>query len=118
MSVEVTVNEALYEKLDAKKLSSAMKKALTEQTIQLEGECVDYSPHDTGYLQQSWSYSVDGGQRVAKAQIKNGAKYWQYVEFGTRYQPAQGYVQRAIEVNQPAEKFIARFQQYYKPGGK
>lgn len=115
MSVEVTVSEGLYKKLDDKKLAKAIQKAVTEQTQQLEGECVDYSPHDTGHLQQSWSYDVNGGQRVTRAQIKNSTNYWHYVEYGTRYQPAQGYVQRAVEVNQPAEKIIARFNQYYKP---
>lgn len=115
MSVEVQVSEGLYKKLDAKKLSKALERTVRESTIQLESECVDYSPYDTGKLHDSWSYDVNGGQRVVRAQIKNSTNYWHYVEYGTRYQPAQGYVQRAVEVNQPAEKILARFKQYYKP---
>ena len=118
MPVNVTVSEALYKKLDDKQLTTALKKAVTETTIELNNECIDYAPVDTGNLKRSHSYDVSGGAAVTRAQVKNSTNYWHFVEYGTRYAPAQGYIQRAVEVTEPGAKITARFQQYYKPGGK
>ena len=118
MPVDVQVSESLYSKLDSKKLQTAIRKAVKDTTIQLEGECKDYSPVDTGNLKRSHSYEVNGGQAVTRAMVKNSTNYWPYVEYGTRYAPAQGYIQRAVEVTEPGAKITARFTQYYKPGGK
>lgn len=116
MPVTVEISDTLYRKLDSKNLLSAMRKAVTETTIKLEGECKDYAPWDTGYLMKQHSYYVDGGSEKIRAMVKNGANYWMYVEYGTRYAPAQGYIQRAIEVTEPESDVIKRFKTYYKPG--
>lgn len=118
MPVEVTVSEGLYEKLDAKKLTAAVEKSVRETTIELEGECKDYSPVDTGNLRRSFSYDVSGGGSVTRAQVRNSTNYWVFQEYGTRYIPAQGFIQRAVEVTEPGAKIVARFQKYYKPGAK
>jgi HK97 gp10 family phage protein len=118
MPVDVTVSDGLYQKLDEKKLANALKKAVTETTIELNNECIEYAPVDTGNLKRSHSYEVNGGQAVTRAMVKNSTNYWPYVEYGTRYAPAQGYIQRAVEVTEPGAKITARFGQYYKPGGK
>ena len=117
MPVNVTVSDALYNKLDEGKLTRALKKAVTETTVKLEVECKDYAPIDTGNLKRSFSHEVTGGKAVTRAKVKNSTNYWMYPEYGTRYQPAQGYIQRAVEVARPSEDLIARFQQYYKPDG-
>lgn len=117
MPVDVQVSDMLYSKLDEGKLTKAVKKAVTETTAKLERECVDYAPIDTGNLKRSFSHEVSGGNAVTRAQVKNSTNYWMYPEYGTRYQPVQGYIQRAVEVARPAEDVVARFQQYYKPDG-
>lgn len=117
MPVNVEISDTLYRKLDSKNLLSAMRQAVTETTIKLEGECKDYSPVDTGNLRRSHSYWVDGGSEQIRALVKNSTNYWPYVEYGTRYAPAQGYIQRAIEVTEPESDVIKRFKSYYKPEG-
>lgn len=118
MPVDVTVSEALYKKLDDKQLTSALKKAVTETTIELNNECIDNSPVKTGYLKRGHSYEVSGGAAVTRAQVKNRANYWHFVEYGTRYMAPRGYIQQAVNSTKPGEKITTRFQQYYKPGGK
>lgn len=115
MSVDVQVSTALYKKLDEKKLKNAAEKSVRETTIELEGECKDYAPVDTGKLRSSFSYEVNSGGSVTRAQVKNSTNYWVFQEYGTRYIPAQGFIQRAVEVTEPADKIIARFSKYYKP---
>lgn len=115
MSVDVQVSTTLYKKLDEKKLKNAAEKSVRETTIELEGECKDYAPVDTGNLRRSFSYEVSGGGSVTRAQVKNSTNYWVFQEYGTRYIPAQGFIQRAVEVTEPADKIIARFSKYYKP---
>lgn len=117
MSVDVQVSTGLYKKLDAKKLMNAAEKSVRETTIELEGECKDYSPVDTGNLRRSFSYDVSGGGSVTRAQVKNSTNYWVFQEYGTRYIPAQGFIQRAVEVTEPAAKITSRFSRYYKPDG-
>ena len=117
MSVEVQVSQGLWEKLDSKKLAEATKKAVQETTRELKDECVEYSPKVTGHLRRGFSYDVSGGEAVTRAKITNApAPYWFFLEYGTRYIPAMGKIQRAVEVTEPGAKIIARFNQYYKPG--
>ena len=115
MPVDVQVSAELYDKLDTKKLIEAARKAVKETTIDLEGECKDYAPVDTGNLRRSHSYDVDAGESVTRARVKNSANYWPYVEFGTSRQPPYGYIQRAVEVTDPNERILSKFGKYYKP---
>ncbi len=116
MSVDVQVSTSLWEKLDSKKLVDATRKSVQETTRELKDECVEYSPKVTGHLRRGFSYDVEGGS-VTRARITNApAPYWVFLEYGTRYIPAMGNIQRAVEVTEPGAKIIARFNQYYKPG--
>ena len=117
MPVNVEVSQALYKKLDDKSLLQAAKRAVTDTTIDLEGECKDEAPVDTGNLQRSHSYHVlDEGKRIT-ARVKNSTNYWVYVEYGTKKMSANGYIQRAISTCQPESQLNKRFHEYYKPGG-
>jgi HK97 gp10 family phage protein len=119
MSVDVQINESLWKKLDSKKLSEAVRKSVQETTRELKDECVEYSPKVTGNLRRGFSYEVTGGEAVTRAKITNNtAPYWVFLEYGTRYIPEMGNIQRAVEVTEPGAKITARFKQYYKPGGK
>lgn len=118
MPVDVQVSESLYSKLDSKKLQTAIRKAVKDTTMQLEGECKDYSPVDTGNLKRSHSYDVKEEGTVTRAQVKNSTNYWPYVEYGTSRMPPGGYIQRAVEVVDPADAIQRLFGQYYQPGGK
>ena len=117
MSVDVQVSHGLWSKLDSKKLLSAVQKSVQETTRELKDECVDYSPKVTGNLRRGFSYDVNNTGSGVDAKITNApAPYWVFLEYGTRYIPAMGNIQRAVEVTEPGAKIIARFNQYYKPG--
>ena len=124
MSVEVIVSEQTYKKLEEKPLLEAVKKAVTDTCLDLEGELKDYSPYETGHLQRHHSYQVQDNGKKITARMKNTARnkqgdlYWPYLEYGTKYIPPYGYIQRAIEVAEPAEQLGIRFHKAYKPGGK
>ena len=117
MSVDVQISQSLYNKLDYKKISNALQKAV-EQTVQrLDDECKDYSPVDTGHLRRSFSHDISSSDTAVKGRVKNSTNYWIYQEFGTRYIPAQGFIQRAVEVTEPGKLVIEEFQSRYKPNG-
>lgn len=119
MPVNVTVSDALYQKLDDKKLLKAIQKSVQDTTRELKDECVDYSPHVTGRLRDGFSYEVNNTATGVDSKITNGpAPYWVFLEYGTRYISPMGNIQRAVEVTEPGAKIIARFHQNYKPGGK
>lgn len=118
MSVQVDVSEECYKKLDSQRLFQALDKAVKDTVIELEGECKDYAPYVTGKLHDSFSYDYSSGEGTIQAQINNTSGYWMYLEYGTRYIPPYGFIQRAIEVTEPGAKIVARFQQNYGKGGK
>ena len=118
MTVNVTYNQSFYDKLDPKKLKEAAKEATTETMQLLEREVKDYSPVRTGALRRSHSYDIQDYGYIIKSQLKAGMPYWIYLEYGTRYIPAYGYVARAIEVTDPAQKIVDKFLVHYHIGGK
>ena len=113
----VRINQSFYTKLDPEKVDAAMEKATTQMLLRLYKECVENSPYRTGKLQEAHSYDKQSGDHNIKAHIRNGARYWGYVEFGTSKMGARHWVLHAIRDVQPVKEFARSFKAYYKPGG-
>ena len=52
------------------------------------------TPHDTGTMAADWA--VVQGDDPATSLVENSAPYGRYVEYGTRYMPAQAPLGRAL----------------------
>lgn len=78
--------------LDDKIYNEVVEDVIRDTTLYAEGEAKEECPVDTGYLMNSHSTEIDG----ARGTVYNSADYWIYVVFGTRYQAANDYPQRAL----------------------
>lgn len=112
----VRINHSFYEKLDPEKVDEAMEKATVQVLYKLYNECVDKSPYRTGKLQESHSHDHEVSDHKVTAQVRNSAKYWSYVEFGTSKMGARHWVLHALTDVNPVKEFGRSFKAYYKPG--
>lgn len=112
--VDITINDSLNQKLDPKKVESAINRSLLEVMTELYNKAVDTSPYRTGKLQESHSVSMKTGMS-AEGLLKNSAHYWSFVEFGTYKMSARHWVLRAMESTRPIPAFKNAFKKFYKP---
>lgn len=104
----------LYFAETEKKLDAAVKAGLTAVgiTITYQAQEPGFTPVDTGRLRDSINYHVKGNQ----VKIGTPVEYAPYVEYGTRYQPAQSYLRKAFDMTklQIVNIFMAQFKRVLK----
>lgn len=111
----VKISSTFYDKLDSTKVEQAMNSATKEVIIDLYNKCVSTSPYRTGKLQESHSYETNSGSYRIEALLKNGARYWSYVEFGTsRIKTPRRWVYNAMVSVDPPRKFFSSFKSHYQ----
>lgn len=114
--MSVTISSSFYAKLDPEKVKSAMKKATDEVLLDLYDGCVKNSPYRTGKLQESHSYQSSQEGYICKGVLKNGAKYWGYVEFGTsKFPEGRHWVAGVMRRTDSIGTFQRSFKAHYKP---
>lgn len=79
LSVKVDMSKALQVKLNKNTYDTMIREVIKRMTLFCEGECKKEAPYKTGNLRRSHSTKIDG----KRGYVKNSAKYWRYVVFGT-----------------------------------
>lgn len=113
--MSVMISSSFYAKLDPEKVKKAMKKATDEVLLDLYDGCVASSPYRTGKLQESHSYQSSQEGYTCKGVLKNGAKYWSYVEFGTSKMSPRKWVSGTMRRTDSIGTFQRSFKAHYKP---
>ena len=112
----VTISSSFYSKLDPEKVKKAMKVATDEVLYTLYEGCVDASPYKTGKLQESHSKESETSGFTCTGLLKNGAKYWSYVEFGTsKFPQGRHWVAGTMRRTDSIGIFNRTFKAHYKP---
>lgn len=111
----VEFKSTFYEKLNPDPINNAQKKATYEVMYHLFRGCVQSSPYKTGKLQESHSIEITGGDYSYEGLLKNGAKYWGYVEFGTSKMAARHWVADTVKKTNCVSIFTRSFKAHYKP---
>lgn len=116
MSVDVKINPSLKRKLDGQRVKMALLSAMTETCIELNDRFSMNPPvpKKTGNLHRSNSYEVRNSGDIIEGLIRNSAKYWVYLNFGTSRIKPMHYVEHIVQTVQPSKKIAEKFHQKYK----
>lgn len=117
MGAKMSIRESFYKKVESNRIKQALEKAVRQTAMDLQKAAMKEAPEDTGNLRRSHSIDVRISSEMIEALLKNSAKYWSYVAFGTSKMAANDFVTRAIEQVNPAAKVSEYFHKYYQGGG-
>ena len=102
VKVKLTGVQELQHKLKKNMDMTAVKKAVKLNGSELNKQSKVNAPVDTGTLKKSIGLSIK--DKGATAEVEATADYAAYVEWGTRFQPAQLYISDAFEKQKPKFK--------------
>lgn len=116
MSVDIRINPSLKRKLDGMRVRMALISAMTDTCIELNDRfsMKPPVPKKTGNLHRSNSYEVRNDSTWVEGLIRNSAKYWVYLNFGTSRIAPMFYVEHIVQTVQPSKKVAERFKEKYK----
>lgn len=104
MRISITPRRVGSFRPDTLRVQDGARRAVRVGTMILEGMVAQEAPVDTGFLRASVSSRFDGSRGV----VTVGAEYGAYVNYGTRYQGANPFFDRAVDRFRPVYAGIVR----------
>ena len=101
MTEFISIDVKFYKKLDHASYEKALEKATDHTTSDAENTCRREAPIDTGNLRRSITKNKP---EPGTGELKSGAPYWGYVQYGTSKMSANPFVTRTANTIVPNVK--------------
>lgn len=103
IDIEVKINPSFYKKLDKSIIKKCEAITIRNTTLEAESRCKKTCPYETGNLMRSHSSDISDEEGL----VKNNAKYWVFVVFGTSKMKARNYPQKVAN-GLSSENYMSR----------